>query len=42
MVSRKVWEAAKMLKMRDHIVTGVEVGGRRGWVLTGFSHRFML
>lgn len=42
MVSRKVWEVAKKLKMRDQNITGVEVGGRRGWVLTGFSHSFVL
>lgn len=30
MISRKVWEVAKKLKMRDHNITAVEVGGRRG------------
>ena len=42
MASRKVWEVAKKLKRRDQNITGMEVGGRRGWVLTGFSHSFML
>lgn len=28
MLSRKVWEAAKRLKLRDQNITAVEVGGR--------------
>lgn len=29
--SRKVGDVAKKIKMRDHNVTGLEVGGRMGW-----------
>jgi hypothetical protein len=41
-VSKKAWEVVEELRLRNHRVTRVEVGGRRGWVLTGFSHSFLL